>query len=127
MYEIYDPAEEKYDLSWHPAVEGYRLRYIATYIACIAINNICDWICENHPYWHNNRSPFYGLTLKLHSRTIQAHPLFYCVIIVNKGVFIRDCCPCCNCCILVAITSLSLLSLQMYNFQYHRMLLPDTQ
>ena len=41
----------------------------------IALNaNVkCDWICENRPYWHNNWNPFYGLILKLHSRTIQAH------------------------------------------------------
>ena len=27
---------------------------------------LCDWICKNHPYWHNNWNPIYSLTLKLH-------------------------------------------------------------
>ena len=35
--------------------------------------NICDCLCENRPYWHNNWNPFYGLTLKLHSPTVRAH------------------------------------------------------
>ena len=34
---------------------------------------ICDCLCENRPYRHNNLNPFYGLTLKLHSPTVQAH------------------------------------------------------
>ena len=34
---------------------------------------ICDCLWENRPYRHNNWNPFYGLTLKLHSPTVQAH------------------------------------------------------
>ena len=34
---------------------------------------ICDRICKNYPYWHNNWNPIYGLKLKLHSSTVQAH------------------------------------------------------
>ena len=33
----------------------------------------CDWIYKNHHYQHNNRNEFYDLTLKLLSRTVQAH------------------------------------------------------
>ena len=33
------------------------LLYMNIYSCCIYI---CDWICENCPYWHNNRNPFYG-------------------------------------------------------------------
>ena len=35
--------------------------------------DICDWICKNRPYLHINKNLFYGLKLKLHSRTVQAH------------------------------------------------------
>ena len=45
------------------------LSYDLTHI----VECICDCLWENRPYWHNNWNPFYGLTLKLHSPTVQAH------------------------------------------------------
>ena len=53
-------------------------RETLTYVLFLMHNTIilCDWICKNHPYWHNNWNPICSLKLKLHSSTVQAHQAY---------------------------------------------------
>ena len=54
--------------SWNRA----KVKALISVLFC-PLMQICDWICQNCPFWHNNGNSFYGLTLKLHSLTVQAH------------------------------------------------------
>ena len=43
-------------------------------LTLLTSTDVCNWICENRPFWHNNWNPMYGL--KLHSSTVQAHHIW---------------------------------------------------